>query len=358
MTTEVLNGMKRLIAFLLTLLLVTLSVSGAFATNYVNVFNWEDYISPEAIELFEEEYKDLDLKVNYMCFTMNEDMMVQVRNSPGAFDVVVPSEYCVERLIAEDLLQPLNYDHMPNVQKNLMESLKNPSYDPNNTYSTPYMWGTVGILYNTDMVDEPVDSWSVLFDKKYANNVFMLDSIRDSMGIALKYLGYSMNTRNAAEMAAAAQLLIKQKQDGIVKAYQVDETKDKMVMGEAALALMYSGDALYAMDLAENLAYVVPKEGSNVWVDTFVIPKTAKNVEYAELFIDFMSRPEIAKLNCEEIWYSSPNIGAIELMGEEYQNNLAINPPEEIVNNCEYFNDIQDVSTLYNTLWSQVKNAK
>ena len=350
--------MKRCLAFLVVLLLATLSVSGALAANYVNVFNWEDYISQEAIALFEEEYKDLDLKVNYMCFTTNEDMMVQVRNSPGAFDVVVPSDYCVERMMAEDLLQPLNFEHLPNVVKYTMPSLMNPSYDPESAHSAPYMWGTVGILYNTDMVEGEIDSWGALFDPQYKNNVFMLDSIRDSMGIALKYLGYSMNTRNPAEIAAATQLLIKQKQDGIVKAYQVDETKDKMVVGEAALALMWSGDALYAMDLADNLAYTVPKEGSNVWVDAFVIPKTAKNVEYAELFIDFMSRPEIAQLNCEEIWYSSPNTGAIELMGDEYQNNLAINPTQDIIDRCEFFNDTQDVSTLYNTLWSQVKNAK
>ena len=350
--------MKRCLAFLVVLLLATLSVSGALAANYVNVFNWEDYISQEAIALFEEEYKDLDLKVNYMCFTTNEDMMVQVRNSPGAFDVVVPSDYCVERMMAEDLLQPLNFEHLPNVVKYTMPSLMNPSYDPESAHSAPYMWGTVGILYNTDMVEGEIDSWGALFDPQYKNNVFMLDSIRDSMGIALKYLGYSMNTRNPAEIAAATQLLIKQKQDGIVKAYQVDETKDKMVVGEAALALMWSGDALYAMDLADNLAYTVPKEGSNVWVDAFVIPKTAKNVEYAELFIDFMSRPEIAQLNCEEIWYSSPNTGAIELMGDEYQDNLAINPTQDIIDRCEFFNDTQDVSTLYNTLWSQVKNAK
>jgi spermidine/putrescine transport system substrate-binding protein len=350
--------MKKFAAFFLILLSLTLVASGALAANVVNVFNWEDYISEEAIRLFEEEYKDLDLKVNYMCFTTNEDMMVQVRNSAGAFDVVVPSEYCVERMIDEGLIQPLDYSKLPNAKQYTLASLLDPSYDPNNTYSVPYMWGTVGILYNTEKVDGPIDSWSVLFDEKYKNNVFMLDSIRDSMGIALKYLGYSMNTRNPAEIAAATQLLIKQKKDGIVKAYQVDETKDKMVLGEAALALMWSGDAQYAIDLNDKLAYIVPKEGSNVWVDTFVIPTTAKNVDYAHLFIDFMCRPEIAKLNCEEIRYSSPNTGAIELMGDAYISNTTMNPSEETVASCEYFKDIQDVITTYNTLWSQIKNAK
>lgn len=347
--------MKKTLAFVLCLMLMSGTVSGALAAGVVNVYNWEDYISEETLKMFEEEY---DVTVNYMCFTTNEDMMVQVRNSPGAFDVVFPSDYCVERMLAEDLLQPLDWDMLPNARENTLPSLLNPSYDPDNAYSVPYMWGTVGILYNTEMVDDVVDSWGILFDQKYKGNVFMLDSIRDSMGIALKYLGYSMNTRDPAQIAQATQLLIKQKQDGMVKAYQVDETKDKMVLGEAALALMWSGDAQYAIDLNDKLAYAVPKEGSNVWVDACVIPKTAKNVENAHLLIDFLSRPDIAQLNCEEIWYSSPNLGAIELMGEEYTENKTMNPDDETVANCEFFMDIQDVIVTYNTLWSQIKNAR
>ena len=186
----------------------------------------------------------------------------------------------------------------------------------------------------------------------------MLDSIRDTMGLALKYLGYSMNTRDPAALQAATDLLIKQKQDGIVKAYQVDETKDKMIAGEAILGVVWSGDAQYAINLNENLAYAVPKEGSNVWVDAMVIPKTARNKENAEKFIDFMSRPDIAQMNCEYIEYSSPNTAAIELMGEEYTNNPNLNPPQEVIDTCEFFNDINDFLPIYNTLWAQVKNAK
>ena len=165
-----------------------------------------------------------------MRFTTNEDMMVSVRANPGAYDVIFPSEYCVERLIAEDLLAEINYDNVPNMSYTL-ESLLNPDYDPNNAHSVPYMWGTVGILYNTTMVSEPVDSWGILWDTDYMNNVFMLDSIRDTMGVTLKYLGYSMNTRDPVALEAAKQKLIEQKQSGVVKAYQVDETKDKMVAG-------------------------------------------------------------------------------------------------------------------------------
>ena len=221
------------------------------------------------------------------------------------------------------------------------------------------MWGTVGILYNTTMVEEPVDSWGILWDEKYKNNVFMLDSIRDSMGITLKYLGYSMNTRDITALEAAKAKLIEQKNAGIVKAYQVDETKDKMVAGEAALAVMWSGDAQYAIDLNPDLAYAIPKEGSNVWVDCMVIPKDAKNKENAEKFINFLCRPDIAQKNCEAIWYSSPNTGAIELMGEEYTSNTVMNPSEEDIANCEYFNDIDEgFLAVYNALWQEVKNAK
>ncbi len=310
--------MKKIGSLLLVILCIAVMSTSALASDVVNVYNWEDYICDEALELFEKEY---GIKGNYMCFTTNEDMMVQLRNSPGAFDVIVPSDYCVERMIAEDLIQPLNFDNMPNAAKYTMDSLKNPLYDPENLYSVPYMWGTVGILYNTEMVGSEVDSWSVLFDEKNQGEVFMLDSIRDSMGIALKYLGYSMNTRDPKQIAEATQLLIEQKKNGIVKAYQVDETKDKMVLEEAAFGLMWSGDAQYAIDLNDKLAYVVPKEGSNIWIDPFVIPATSQNKENAERFIDFMCRPEIAQLNCEYICYSSPNTGAIELMGEAYISN-------------------------------------
>ncbi len=345
--------MKKVIALLLALTLF-LPVC-ALADEVVNVFNWVDYIDEDVIKQFEEE---TGIKVNYMSFTTNEDMMVQVEASPSAFDVCFPSEYIVERMLEKGLLAELNYDNIPNA-KYLLDNLRNPSYDADNAHSMPYMWGTVGILYNTTMVDEPVDSWGILWDEKYVNNVFMLDSIRDSMGITLRYLGYSMNTRDILALEAAKDKLIEQKQAGIVKAYQVDETKDKMVMNEAALAVMWSGDAQYAIDLNPDLAYAIPKEGSNVWVDCMVIPKDAKNKENAEKFIDFLCRPDIAQKNCETIWYSSPNSGAIELMGEEYTSNSVMNPAAEDLANCEYFNDIDSsFLAVYNALWAEVRNAR
>lgn len=345
--------MKKVVSLLLLLVLAFSLHGTARAEGVVNVYNWQDYISDEVLALFE---KETGIKVNYMRFTTNEDMLVQVEAQPSAFDVVFPSDYIIERLITNDLLEKINFDNVPNVNQTL-PSLLNPSYDPANEYSVPYMWGTVGILYNTTMVEEPVDSWAILWDTKYQNNVFMYDSIRDTMGVALKYLGYSMNTRDPFELEAAQQKLIEQKKSGMVKAYQVDEIKDKMVAGEAALALMWSGDAQYAIDLNPDLAYVVPKEGSNIWVDGMVIPKGAKNKENAEAFINFLSRPDIAQMNCEEIWYSSPNTGAIELMGEEYQDNLTMNPTQDIVDRCEFFKDLADFIDLYNALWLEVKSA-
>ena len=346
--------MKKLLAFALTALLTLGLLSGVQAQGVVNVFNWEDYINPDALALFEEE---TGIKVNYMRFTTNEDMLVQVRTNPAAFDVIFPSDYAIERFVKEGLLMPLDHTLLPNTA-NIVDWLKSPSYDPDSTFSVPYMWGTVGILYDSTRVQGAVDSWKVLFDGTYKGEVFMLDSFRDSMGLALKYLGYSMNTRNPAELQAATQLLIRQKQEGIVKAYQVDETKDKMVAGEGILGVVWSGDAQYAINLNENLAYAVPLEGSNIWVDGMVIPKAARNPENAHKLIDFLSRPDVAQMNTEYIEYSSPNQGAIDLMGEDYLNNPNLNPSQETIDTCEFFHDIQDYITIYNTLWAQVKNAK
>ena len=347
--------MKKILSLTLIALMLMMLLPAVQAEGVVNVFNWEDYIDPDVLTLFEEE---TGIKVNYMNFTTNEDMMVQVRTNPAAFDVIFPSDYVIERLIKEDLLLELEMDQIPNADGTL-DWLKNPSYDPDHKYSVPYMWGTVGILYDTTRVTGPIDSWSVLFEDTYKGEIFMLDSIRDSLGLAMKYLGYSMNTRDPLELNAAKDLLVKQKQDGIVKAYQVDETKDKMVAGEGILGVVWSGDAQYAINLNENLAYVVPKEGSNVWVDGMVVPKAAKNPENAHILINFLSRPDIAMMNQDYIQYSTPIEGAVELLGEEYLENTNINPTQETIDSCEFFYDIPpEFMTIYNALWSQVKNAK
>ena len=345
--------MKKLLCILVTLALM-LPVC-ASAQEVVNVFNWEDYIDESVLAQFEQE---TGIHVNYMRFTTNEDMIVQVEANPGAFDVCFPSDYIVERMLGKDMLAEIDYDKVPNAQY-ILANLRSPDYDPNNVHSLPYMWGTVGILYNTTMVEEPVDSWGILWDSKYKSNVFMLDSFRDSMGVTLKYLGHSMNTRDIIALESCKDKLIEQKKNGIVKAYQVDETKDKMVAGEAALAVMWSGDAQYAIDLNPDLAYSIPSEGSNIWIDAMVIPKNAQNMDNALKFVDFLCRPDIAQKNCEAIWYSSPNSGAIELMGADYTDNPVMNPTDEEVARCEFFHDIDETfMPVYTALWQEVKNAK
>ena len=283
-----------------------------FAGTELVVYNWYDYIDPDVLDQFEEE---TGISITYVNFTQNEDMYARLEAGAGAYDVIFPSEYMIERLIREDRLETLNLDNIPNLE-NVLDTLRDPSYDPGNAHSVPYMWGTLGILYNTDMVSAPITSWMSLFDQQYKGSVFMMNSLRDTIGLGLKALGYSMNTRDEAELRAAGDLLVQQKRDGMVSGNFVDETKDKMVSNEAALAVIYSGDALYAMEKNEKLAYVVPEEGSNIWVDGMCIPKGSAHKEAAECFINFMCRPDIAQKNMEYIYYSSPIRQVVENLSE------------------------------------------
>ena len=325
-----------------------------FAGTELTVYNWFDYIDPEVLDIFEAQ---TGISVTYVNFTQNEDMYAKLEAGAGAYDVIFPSEYMIERLIKEDRLEELNLDNIPNLA-NVIENLRNPSYDPGNAHSVPYMWGTLGILYNTDLVSEPITSWQSLFDGEYAGSIFMMNSLRDTIGLGLKALGYSMNTRDPQELREAGDLLVKQKQDHLVSGNFVDETKDKMVAGEAALAVIYSGDALYAMEKADNLAYVVPEEGSNIWVDGMCIPKGTEHKEAAECFINFMCDPEIARMNMEYIYYSSPIKQVVEGLDEEEAANEALNPPEDVVARCEFYNDISDSMDLYENIWMEIRMAR
>ena len=352
--------MKKIAIILLVAALVCAGIAAVaepdkpFAGTTLNVFNWYDYIDEAVLDLFTEQ---TGIEINYAMFTQNEDMYAKLEAGWDYYDVIFPSEYMIERLIKEDRLAELDLDNVPNLE-NVLDNLRDPSYDPGNAHSVPYMWGTLGILYNTDLVSGPITSWRSLFDEQYKGSIFMMNSLRDTIGLGLKTLGYSMNTRDEAQLREACDLLVQQKRDGLVSGNFVDETKDKMVAGEGILGLVWSGDAQYAINLNDKLAYVVPKEGSNVWVDGMVIPKAAKNPENAMKFIDFLCRPDIAQMNTEYIEYSSPNQAAIDLMGEEYLNNPNLNPPQEVIDGSEFFSDIQDFITIYNTLWAQVKNAK
>ena len=343
--------MKKTLAAMLCLLAVV-SALPALADGEVNVYNWEDYIADDALDLFEQE---TGIRVNYMRFTTNEDMLVQVRADPAGYDVIFPSDYIIERLIREDLLETLDLANIPNADFTL-DWLQEAGYDPGMRYSVPYMWGTVGILYNTEMVKAPITSWTAMWDEDYRDNVFMMSSIRDSIGITLKMLGHSMNTRDPQALQEARDKLVEQKRS-IVKAYQVDETKDKMIAGEAAMGLVWSGDAAFAMGYNEDLAYVVPQEGSNVWVDAMCIPRGARNKANAEAFIDFMCRPDIALINFEEIWYSTPNTGVLAMLDEDVLADETIFPTEETLANCEFFEDISQDIQIYQRIWQAVMSA-
>ena len=214
------------------------------------------------------------------------------------------------------------------------------------------MWGTVGILYNKKMVDDPVDSWDILWNPKYAKNIFMLDSQRDSIGVALKKLGYSLNSRNEAELEEAKQILIEQKP--LVLAYVGDEVKDKMISGEAALAVVWSGDATFMKWENPDLEYAIPKEGSNLWFDAMVIPKSSKNKKEAELFINFMTDPKIALRNVNYIGYSTPNKATLEMLDEEIRNDKTAYPDDEDIEHCEVFVDVSDIIGVYNRIWDEV----
>ena len=299
---------------------------------------------------FEEE---TGIQVVYSTFNTNEDLYVKLKNGVSNYDVVMPSDYMIEKMKNEEMLRPIDWSQVPNMKYVDLE-YQNHTYDPEQIYSAPYFWGTLGIVYNTQLVDEEVDSWNILWDEKYKREIIMLDSSRDSLGIALKLLGYSMNSTKEEELAQAEELLIKQYP--LVYAYLVDQTKDIMKNGEAALAVMYSGDAVDALSENEDLAYTVPKEGSNLWFDSMVIPKNSKNPENGEAFINFMLEPENAAQNADYVWYSLPSSAAKELLDEELRDNEVAYPRLETLTNLEVFKDPDQFVKKYDDIWQNVKN--
>lgn len=339
---------------LLILLAMGMLLCGAFTgcgnsdQPMVYVYNWGDYIDEDVIAMFEEE---TGIKVRYEMYDTNEDMYVKVKAGGNAYDVLIPSDYMVEKMLKEDMLLELNYDNIPNASQTDPKFLNIP-YDPDNKYSVPYMWCTLGIVYDSTVVTDPVDTWDVLWNEKYSKEIIMLDSPRDTIGIALKSLGYSMNSTNPAELEEAKAKL--QKQRPLVLAYLVDQSKEKMISGEAAMAITWSGDAITMMEQNENLRYSVPKEGSNYSIDTMVIPKTAQNKENAEAFINFMCRPDIALKNTEYIRYSTPNMGAFELLPDEIKNDGVGYPDDSVIEKCEVFLDPGDAISLYDKVWTEL----
>lgn len=348
--------MKRSCMLLLSCLLIFTSLMvlpGCGQEKVLTIFNWGQFINPDLLTKFE---KETGIKIVLELFETNEHMLAKLEAGGTYYDVVFPSDYVIEEMIKKDMLHKIDLNNIPNY-KYVGNRFKNLNYDPNNEYSVPYFWGTLGIIYNTEMVDEEVDSWDILWNEKYAGKILMLDSMRDTIGVALKKLGYSVNTVEPEKLEEAKNLLIQQKP--LVNGYYVDEITDMMINGDAAIALNWSGAA---MDIywqgAEHIEFVVPKEGANLWFDCMVIPKTSKNKTEAEMFINFMLDPENAYLNSEYVGYVSPVTSVFErIMQEnpEVADMDAYNPSDELLNKCEVFVDLGDSRPLFNQVWTEIK---
>lgn len=345
---------KLLVGLVVCLFLVgtVLTLSGCAGSGKpkLHVYNWGDYIDESVIDDFEQEY---NVDVIYESFATNEEMYVKIKAGTAKYDVAIPSDYMITKMINEDLLHKIDMTNIPNYAL-IDDRFKNLAYDPHNEYSVPYMWGTVGILYNTKMIKEPVDSWRILWDEKYSKQILMLDSQRDSIGVTLKMLGYSLNSRAQNELDEAKEMLIKQKP--LLLAYVGDEVKDKMIGNEAALAVVWSGDAVYMMRENPDLDYVIPKEGSNIWFDAMVIPKTSQNKELAEAFINFMCSTDIAYRNADYIGYSTPHKEVVEMLPVELTSDPSYYPAEGDLQNSEVFEDLTDVLAIYDRIWTEVKS--
>lgn len=331
--------------------------ASAKGSGEVVVYNWGEYIDPEVLDQFEEE---TGIKVVYEEFETNEIMYPKVAAGAANYDLICPSDYMISKMIEHDMLQPINFDHIPNL-KNIDETYLEQSrgFDPDLQYSIPYCWGTVGILYNKSMIEEGdvIDSWEVLWDEKYKDNILMQDSVRDAFMVAEKLLGYDMNTVKEEEIKACTDKLIEQKP--LVQAYVVDQVRDKMIGSEAAIGVIYSGEAIYTQRENEDLEYVIPKEGTNVWIDSWVIPKNARNVENAEKFLDFLCRGDIALKNFDYITYSTPNKAAREMIeDEEIRNSTIAFPTADMLKNCEVYQYLgEDGDALYQKYWDKVKSS-
>ena len=343
------------LALLLSVILCGCSSAGKGVNGQVIVYNWGEYIDPETIRMFEEES---GIKVIYDEFETNESMYPKVESGAVAYDIACPSDYMISRMIQNGMLSEINYDNMPNARDNIGAQYYEQSrgFDPENKYAVPYCWGTVGILYNKTMVDEPITSWAQLWDEKYADDILMQDSVRDSFMVAEKLNGFSMNTLDPAQLEKAKDCLIRQKP--LVQAYVVDQVRDKMIGGEAAIGVIYSGEAIYTQRENPDLVYVIPEEGTNVWIDSWVILKNAPNKENAEKFIDFMCRADIAVKNFDYITYSTPNVAARELIEDAEIRNSAIAFPDlSRYDNLETYVYLgEEGDSFYNELWKEVKS--
>lgn len=329
----------------------------------INVYNWGEYISTGAEEgtlnVNSEFTKLTGIKVNYTNYATNEELYAKLKGGGASYDIIIPSDYMINKMIKEGMVQKLDFDNIPNF-KYIMPNFRNLEYDPENEYSVPYTWGTVGIIYDETMVDIPQNEidWDLLWNEDYADNVLMFDNPRDAFAIAEIKNGFSLNTEDPEELKAAAEDLTAQKK--IVQAYVMDEIFDKMGAGDALIAPYYAGDALAIMEENDSLNFVVPKSGTNLFVDAMCIPASSKQKEAAEMYINFMCEPDIAYANIDYICYSTPHSAAFEMLDEEVSSNPIAYPDDEfIADKTTVFVNLSDEANMdMQTLWTEMKSAQ
>ena len=351
--------MKRFLTCLLALVLILPTFPARAAENEITVYNWGQYISDgsdgclDVIAAFEAA---TGIRVNYLTYDSNESLYTKLKTGGSTYDVIIPSDYMIGRLIEEDMLEPLNFDNIPNYQY-VDEAFRNTAYDPENCYSVPYTWGTVGIIYNSKYVDEAdVGSWNLLWNSKYAGKILMFDNSRDAFAIAEALLGYGLNITDEAALRQCAQKLVEQKPS--LQGHVMDQIYARMEREEAWIAPYYAGDYLYMVEENPALRFYFPQEGFNVFIDAMCIPKGATNKAGAEAFINFLCDPEVCAQNLEYLGYSSPISAAKDYMDPELAENPIAYPSDEILSRGESFNNLPTVtSQLMDSLWLSVKTA-
>lgn len=317
----------------------------------LNVYTWTEYIPDSTFTKFEEE---TGIKVNHTTFSSNEDMLAKVKSEDeGAFDIIQPSDYMVEQMSSQGMLEELDLSLLTNLS-NIGEEYLDPSYDPGNKYSIPYLGGVEAMAVNTDQISDEITSYDDLFNSEYANNVFLLDDFRAVIGLTAKSLGYSMSTSDETELSEIKNKLLSIKPN--VKLYDSDSPKSALISGECSLGCMWSAEVALAMEEVPSIEVVYPDEGAYLFMDNWAIPKGAKNVDGAMQFINFMLDAENMSEVLAEFPYMCPNTAAVELMGEEYASNEAKNPPAEVISKGEYIQNL-DTATLeiYDQMWTELK---
>ncbi len=323
----------------------------------INVYSWGEFISDGAdgtINVNKKFTEETGIKVNYKTFQNNEELFAKISGGGGDYDVIIPSDYMVSRLIEKGMLEKIDFNNIPNYRF-ISDKFKNLNFDPKNEYSVPYVWGMIGIFYNKNEVSEEIN-WDILWNEKYKNRILMFDNARDAFAISLLRLGYSVNTEDKNELRQAADELIKQKP--LVQAYVMDQIFDKISNGEAVLAPYYAGDAAIVMKNNPDIGFIIPKEGSEKFIDSMCIPKGSENKELAQEYINFMCRTDIALANAKKTGYSTPHKAAYNLLDEDIKNNDIFYPDKETFENSQTFVNLSEATNkLLDELWTEVKSG-